>query len=261
MAVQVSRSQQHHDRVVVLLEGALSELPLLSTASVAREMLELPAAACWIGRRDSAGRALLAEMVRPARFDELDIDELGVQLSRDRVRMVILSQEAWRRHAGRLWRRLRSSSVYVCRRGVTRLHRLLCCADTPQTADALLRRISEVLPLQALEVTVLHAEPPPPMWAQALSGIQGMTWPIPLEPAFGPIGPAVPSIVVGGTMVEAAVRRACAMLEPDVVVLGWHRHQVPLPDRWLHPTAWRLSTRLSQDVVLGALSTDGAGVA
>jgi hypothetical protein len=33
-------------------------------------------------------------------------------------------------------------------------------------------------------------------------------------------------------------------------VLGWHRHQLPLPSRWLHPTAWRLSTRLPHDVLL-----------
>ena len=44
-------------------------------------------------------------------------------------------------------------------------------------------------------------------------------------------------------------------LAPDLVVLGWHRHVLPLPGRWLHPTAWRLSRELSSHVLLVPLSS------
>jgi hypothetical protein len=57
-------------------------------------------------------------------------------------------------------------------------------------------------------------------------------------------------VIVDWARPEAAILGACDALRPDLVVLGWHRHRLPLPGPWLHPTAWRLSTRVPSDVLL-----------
>jgi hypothetical protein len=235
-------------QIVVLLEGDASELPLLSCAATARQLLEAPAHFTWMGGSDRAARHLLGEIARQSRFREISLAEVGGLLASNRVELVMLAQRAWRRYASRLWRRIGSSSLFVCRLGVPRPRRLVCCADTAETARCLLATVASVLSVSERDVTVVHADPPPPLWAQticAMSGVNTLPGPAELRPRA-----RWATIVVDWTAPETAVQETCKRLRPDLVVLGWHRHALPVPDRWLHPTAWRLSTQLPHDVLL-----------
>jgi hypothetical protein len=240
--------------VVVLLEGDVSELPLLTSAAALREMIEAPVETCWVEGPHQAARGLLAELAGDTRLRQVEPRELVDRLRSDQVRSILMSQSAWARHAGHLWNRLGSCSIYVHRHGVGRPRRLVCCADTPQTASGLLARIAVGPWIRAEDVAVVHAQPPPPGWVQSLCMLNGVPLPPPEQPRFALTGSGQANVLIDASDPEAAVRSACLALEPDLVVLGWHRHQIPLPCRWQHPTAWRLSTRLPHDVLLVPLT-------
>lgn len=239
-------------RVVALLEGDIAEMPLLRVAAQGREMLELAVDVCWMGGAPRPGRSLLAELAGAAGIHELPERDLADLLGNDRVRTVIISQAAWRRHAGRLWGRTTSSAIYVSRTGAWRPpRRVVCGADSSETADALVDRVRQSLDIRPREIAVVHAVPRPPLWAQTLCGLNGFGWAptmVPEEVRFRCRTPS--SLVVDWESPEAALRKACTSWKPDLVVLGWHRHSFPLPDRWQHRTAWRLSTELPHDVLL-----------
>lgn len=236
--------------VVVLLEGDVSELPLLSAATTIRELTEAPLEMAWVDGPHAAARTLLTELARDHSVRRLEEAELHERLHEGVVRGVMMSQAAWARHAGHLWGELERAHVYVRRQGVDLPRRLLCCADSEATAAGLLARIASGPWMDSQDVSVVHALAQPPMWAQVACQLHGVPLPPPQEPRFELAGGRCPRVVIEGAGPEAAVRSACLALEPDLVVLGWHRHQLPLPSRWLHPTAWRLSTRLPHDVLL-----------
>jgi hypothetical protein len=204
----------------------------------------------WLDGASGAGRPLLSAFAGQAGFRELADENVAEVLQRDRAGAVILSQQAWRHHANRLWRHLHSCPVYICSRGRPRPRRFLCCADTPEAADCMRGHVTALAMSQKTRMTVLRAVPPPSGWALAMGDLYGIAAPPP--PRQGTVRREVwgETIVMDWTRPDVAVRAACSAVKPDVVVVGWHRHLLPLPDRLLHPTAWRLSTSLPYDTLL-----------
>lgn len=243
-------------RLIALLEGDIAEMPLLSVAAQGSEMLETAAHLCWMGPTARPGRPLLAELAGAAGIHRIDEDDFDDLLGRDRVRALLISQSAWRRHAGRVWGRSMSTSIYVSRSGGWKPpRRIVCGAESVPTAEALVDRVRESLDIKAGEIAVVHAVPRPPLWAQTLCGLNGFAWTPPPPEQVRFRCRASSSVMVDWESPENAVRKACGAFRPDLVVLGWHRHSIPLPDRWLHRTAWRLSTELPHDVLLVPLTT------
>jgi hypothetical protein len=66
--------------------------------------------------------------------------------------------------------------------------------------------------------------------------------------------PGIPELIIRAAPAAAAAV-ACVEVQPDLLVAGWHQHRLPLPGRWLHPTAWRLSTSFQSDLLLVPLGT------
>jgi hypothetical protein len=128
---------------------------------------------------------------------------------------------------------------------------VLCGADTPATASALQAQV----PGEDMQVAVVHGAPPPPSWAESLCGLYGFVFPPPEETGARGRTEWGSAQVMDWTKPADAVVAGTEALAPDLVVLGWHRHRVPLPGRWLHPTAWRLSRELSSHVLLVPLSS------
>lgn len=246
-----------------MLEGDIGELPLLGVAARGREMLETVVDLCWIGDAPRAGRPLLGQLADAAGIRQLTESEFDDLLAREQVRAVVISQQAWRRHAGKVWGRTMSSAIYVCRTGMWGPpQRVVCGADTTTTADALLDRVKAAMDLRPREIAVVHAVPRPPLWAQTLCGLHGFGWaPLGITEEFRFRCRTPSSVVLDWDSPETALRKACNSWKPDLVVLGWHRHAFPLPDRWLHRTAWRLSTELPHDVLLVPLRGDNSATA
>lgn len=238
--------------IVVALEGDVAELTVLEAAAAGRELLDVPVSVVWVagGRRRPAG-PLLAEIAAEAGFASLPRDEVAALLDRDRVRLVVIGRHVWVRWSERLWRRLRSSPLLITGEGSLPPRRVLCGADTPETASALLARV----PGEDLQVAVVHGDPPPPSWAESLCGLYGFALPPPQESHARGRTEWGSAQIMGWTKPADAVVAGTAALAPDLVVLGWHRHRLPLPGRWLHPTAWRLSRELSSHVLLVPLSS------
>ena len=67
-------------------------------------------------------------------------------------------------------------------------------------------------------------------------------------PGFASVA-GIRQLVIRAPAAEAAAA-ACSAARTNLLVLGWHQHALPLPERWLHPTAWRLSTSVPGDVLL-----------
>lgn len=243
------------DEILVLLEGDLSELGVLRIASQGREALERPALVSWLEGGSGAGRPLLSAFAGDAGFGELDAGSVPTLLHSDRCRAVVLSQRVWRSRAHRLWRHLQSSAVYICSRSRPSPRRFLCCADTPEAASRMRGHVSAISFADKPRVTVLQAVPPPAGWALAMGDLYGIAAPPPPRQDTVRREDWGETIVMDWTRPDVAVRAACSAVRPDVVVVGWHRHHLPLPDRLLHPTAWRLSTELPYDMLL--LPLDG----
>jgi hypothetical protein len=244
--------------ILVLLEGDLSELGVLRVASRRGGATERPALISWMEGGHRAGRPLLASFADDAGFRELDPGRVQGLLDSDDCRAVILSQRAWRTRAHRLWRHLGSSAVYICSRSrpAPNPRRFLCCADTPEAARRMRGRVSAIALGEKPRVTVLQAVPPPAGWALAMGDLYGITAPPPPRQDMVRREDWGETIVMDWTRPDVAVRAACSAVRPDVVVVGWHRHHLPLPDRLLHPVAWRLSTELPYDTLL--LPLDGS---
>lgn len=241
--------------VLVLLEGDLSELGVLRIASQRADTQDRPALVSWLDGAGGAGRPLLSSFAADAGFREVDPSSVPALLHSDDCRAVVLSQRAWRSRAHRFWRHLQSSAVYVCSSNRPRPLRFLCCADTPEVARRMRSRVSAIAPGQKPRVTVLQAVPPPAGWALAMGDLYGIAAPPPPRQDMVRREDWGETIVMDWTRPDVAVRAACSAVRPDVVVVGWHRHHLPLPDRLLHPTAWRLSTELPYDTLL--LPLDG----
>ncbi|HEX4212728.1 MAG TPA: universal stress protein [Candidatus Dormibacteraeota bacterium] len=241
--------------ILVLLEGDLSELGVLRVAGQRGDAMERPPLVSWLDGRSGAGRPLLSAFAGDAGFRELDPESVPGLLQSDGCRAVILSQRAWRSRAHHLWRHLQSSTVYICNRSRPSPRRFLCCADTPEAAARMRGRVSTIAVDAKPRVTVLQAVPPPAGWALAMGDLYGIAAPPPPRRDMVRREDWGETIVMDWTPPDVAVRAACSAVRPDLVVVGWHRHHLPLPDRILHPTAWRLSTELPYDTLL--LPLDG----
>ena len=126
---------------------------------------------------------------------------------------------------------------------------MLCCADSERTAVGLLDRLRVAMP-DRTSFTLLRALPPPPPWVPGLLAAVGCALPPEDDqPDCFPTTPGIPEVIVRAPAAEAAAA-ACSELRPDLIVVGWHHHVLPLPGRWLHPTAWRLSRSSPSDVLL-----------
>ena len=104
-----------------------------------------------------------------------------------------------------------------------------------------------VLPEGGTRFTLLRALPPPPWWIPGTLAVVGCALPPEdgLPPCFAST-PGIPELIIRAPAAEAAAA-AYRRVRPDLVVVGWHHHRLPLPERWLHPTAWRLSTSFPSD--------------
>jgi hypothetical protein len=236
---------------VALLGGTLDELPLLRAAWLVSSMHPASVELCWTpGSEASAARPLMLELARDAGLDELSPDVLPGLLDRGALDSVMLSPTLWRRLAGTLWPRLHRTSAYICRQASLPPTSVLCCADSYATAAGLLDRLADVLPDGTTRVTLLRAQPPPSPWVLGMMAVAGCGLPPEDDPTSDlPIVGGIPELVIRAPAVEAAAAAFSAM-ETSLLVLGWHRHGLPLPERWLHPVAWRLSKSFPSDVLL-----------
>jgi hypothetical protein len=238
-------------RVAALLTGDLAELPALRAAVSAAALLEAEICISWVGP-DNPGRHLTRELVGDARAEELDMSVLSGLLLAGRVRTTVVPAGLWRRTAQTLWPILSQSSVLVSRGGKILPSTVLVCADNEATETALMARVTSALPGGSVRLSVVRAIPPISSWALGLLATYGFAW---VQSNQDP--PAKSEEDARGvrmiTVHEAAmdaIRHAWQELLPELVVLGWHHHGLPLPASWLHPTAWRLSNQLAADVLL-----------
>jgi hypothetical protein len=236
--------------VVALLGGNLDELPLLRAASLARSRLDTNVELCWVDAQASPAYSLVRELAGVSDVGELSLGQFADQLRSGGVATVMLAPRLWRRVAGALWSRLGRASAYICRRAALPPASALCCADTEENARGLLGRLAAVLPEGSTRFTVLRAVPPPPSWAAGFMAMSGCFWPDLSDGGSSPAGPDGIQVMTVAAPAAAAAAAACSAVHPDLVVLGWHRHALPLPGRWSHPTAWRLSRSLPCDVLL-----------
>jgi hypothetical protein len=237
--------------IVALLGGNVDELPLLRAARLAGTLRGASVQFCWmVGGRAAPARPLIRELALDADLDELSAGAFPALLDQGCVNAVMLAPTLWRRLNTALWRRLRHASVYLCRRASVPPANVLCCADSDATAAGLLDRLAEDLPEGASRLTLLRAVPPPPSWALGMLAVAG--WALPAEDArtagFSNVA-GIPQLVIGAPVARAAAA-ACSTMDTNLLVLGWHQHALPLPERWLHRTAWRLSTSFPGDVLL-----------
>ena len=222
---------------------------MLRAARRAAWMLGQPVGFAWLGR-EHAPRPLVRELARCTGLYELQAQNVQDQLEADTIRCVMLSPTMWRTMAAYLWRRLGTASAYVCRRAALPPARVLCCAESEETAAVLLERVTSVLPRGRAAITLLRALPPAPSWAVgmlAMFGCQAAAEPEASGPGASPR--SVPALTLN-QQPASAVASTFGSIDPDLLVLGWHRHSLPLPEPILHRTAWRLSNSCPGDVLL-----------
>jgi hypothetical protein len=244
-------------RAVALLGGNLDDLPLLRAARLASALHDASVQFCWTpGSEASPARPLVTELARDAGLEELPRDAFSALLYMGRLDSVMLAPALWRRLAGSLWRRLHRTPAYICRNASLPPASVLCCADSDATAARLRDRLANVFPELTNRVTLLRAQPPPSPWILGMLAVVGCGLPAEddrrqdFENVAG-----IPELVIRAPAARAAVE-ALSTTETSLLVLGWHQHALPLPERWLHPVAWRLSTSSPSDVLLVPL---GAG--
>jgi hypothetical protein len=237
-------------RAVALLGGNMDELPLLRAAYLAGSMQDASVQLCWIEGKPSPSRPLIRGLALDAHLGDVSPEGLADLLDSGRVSSVMLAPTLWRQLATRLWRRLHGTSAYICRQASLPPASVLCCADSERTAAGLLDRLRIVLPEGATRFTLLRALPPPPSWVPGMLAVAGCA----LPPEDGPPAcfastPRIRELIIRATPAVAAAA-AYSEVQPDLLVVGWHEHRLPLPGRWLHPTAWRLSTSFPSDLLL-----------
>ncbi|MBJ7599219.1 MAG: hypothetical protein DLM67_16755 [Candidatus Nephthysia bennettiae] len=243
---QTAETRSRRRRVTLLLEGDVSELMLLRVGERARSEPGLEFDACLLADDPRPGLELVTAFA-----GGLDLRRLGWPALQEELRKprqaVFVAPPFWRRHGRALWPALGTTAVYVCRRGRDRVERLLVGADCLPTGVELLGWLDHVPRLDGADRTVVQAIPPPPSWAMTMLAAGG----VPYLPAAGEEPPAdAGRWLVRNQRPERALCEACLDFAPDLVVLGWHAHSLPLPAPFLHSLAWRLSLRLPTDVLL-----------
>jgi hypothetical protein len=242
-------------RAVALLGGNPDEVPVLRAACKVRSLLDVSVDFAWLSGR-SAARPLIRELARDCELDEITFEHLTQLLPKRAVSAVLVGPALWRKTAGFLWRRLGQASAYVCRRATVPPASVMICADSDQTASSLLERMTAVLPNRVPNFTVLRALPPAPLWAAGLLAAFGCPVPVAADELHWS---TTARGMVSLTM-EAPVTRAVAAtypdVHPDLLVVGWHHHLMPLPEPTLHPSAWRLSNSFPGDVLLLPVRSD-----
>jgi hypothetical protein len=236
-------------RAVALLGGNPDEMPVLRAACKARSMLDVSVDFAWLSG-SSAARPLIRELARDCKLDEITLEDLTGLLAKETINAVLLGSTLWRKAAGSLWGRLGQASAYVCRRANVPPASVMICADSDQTAGALMERVTAVLPNRVPNLTVLKALPPAPSWVAGLLAAYGCPLPVAAEEGHSStIARGMESVTVEAT-VTRAVAATCSDTHPDLLVVGWHHHLMPLPEPALHPSAWRLSNSFPGDVLL-----------
>jgi hypothetical protein len=246
LAGQTARTRSRRRRVTLLLEGDVSELVLLRAGERAGGAPGLELDACLLTDDPRPGLELVTAFA-----GGLTLRRLGCRALQDELRTpreaVFVAPPFWRRHGRALWPALGTTAVYVCRRGREQVERLIVGADCLPTGVQLLGWLDHVPRLDGADRTVVQAIPPPPSWAMTMLAAGG----VPYVSAAGEEPPREAGRwLVRNQRAERALREACRDFAPDLVVLGWHRHSLPLPAPFLHPLAWRLSLRLPADVLL-----------
>jgi len=214
-------------------------------------VLETDVCISWVGP-ENVGRTLTRDLVGAERFEELDLTGLLSLLVAGRIQTTVVPAALWRHIAHTLWPMLSRSSLLVCRRGMILPSSILVCADNDATERALISRVSSAVPRGTVRLSVLRAIPPPPSWAFGLAAMYGLLW-VPAEdeiPATRGDDSGDAKLITAHEPTADAIHNAWQRLSPDLVLLGFHRHGLPLPASWLHPTAWRLSNQLTSDVLL-----------
>jgi hypothetical protein len=239
---------------VALLGGNIDELSLLRAVSLACSRLDAAVELCWVESPHSPAYDLVRDLAHDSDLGELSVSQFADMLGSGRVATVMLAPTLWRRVAGALWERLGRASAYICRRASLPPASAMCCADSEASAHALLGRLAAVLPEGSTSFTILRAVPPPPWWAAGLLALSGCFWPEVSDVRPWPDAPDGIHVMTVAAPTTAAAAAACSSVRPDLLVLGWHRHALPLRGRWAHPTAWRLSRSAPCDVLLVPLS-------
>jgi hypothetical protein len=237
--------------VAAVLTGNLGELHVVRAAFSIASVLETDVCIAWVGA-ENVGRTLTREFIGAERFEELDLSQLRGLLVAGRIRTTVVPAGLWRRDGRTLWPMLSGSSILVCRRGTLLPSSILVCADNEATKRALVSRVGSAVPSGTVHLTVLRAIPPPPTWAVSLFALSGFLWMLGQDelPAIGTDDGVDTSVLTVPEPTVDAIQHAWGQLTPELVVLGWHHHVLPLPPSWLHPTAWRLSNQLPSDVLL-----------
>jgi hypothetical protein len=244
-------TSRDESRVAAVLTGNLGELHVARAAFSIASVLKTDLCISWVGAVN-VGRTLTREFFGAERFEELDLSQLRGLLVAGRIRTTVVPAVLWRRAARTLWPMLSRSSLLVCRRGTILPSSILVCADNDATKRALVSRVRSAVPSGAVRISVLRAIPPSPTWAVGLFALSGFLWMRGQDelPATRADDGEDDSMMTVYEPTVDAIKHACVQLTPELVVLGWHRHVLPLPVSWLHPTAWRLSNQLPSDVLL-----------
>jgi hypothetical protein len=236
--------------VVAVLRGDVRELDAVRSAAVAAEALGLPLAGCPLPAVGPA-LGLIRSLCGSAVGLWLGWVELQRELARGGVRCLLVAAETWRSAGPWLWPLAERCALVIQRRAASGPPRhVMLAADSLRTNRVLADWLAEI-GLGPLRVTVAYATVPP--WASSLAATMG--WPIfvtapPLEPRlpWAAVPPGAEPISVQATPLWG-IRSLVAAMQPDLLVLGVHRHRFRLP-LLAHPTAWALSREGPASVAL-----------
>jgi len=237
--------------LVALVRGDLGELETLRVAAQLAEAAGAPLTGCVLPLRPRSGLPLLRDLAGDRVEGWRGWSELAAELrARTAVRGLVVSSSTWRLAARGLWPALERCPVVVQRRRPGGLPGSVLMAVDSRTTNAAMARLLDALGVAApRRITVVYASVP--AWAASLASAMG--YPAlaggPVEERFPwPLAAGANGVCVHSTPFWA-IRCLAHELRPDMVVLGLHRHRVPVP-ALAHPTAWALSRELASDVLL-----------
>jgi len=240
-----------NSRWALVIEGSISELFELPNPSRATGEVGIDVTGYLLGRGPANHliRSVLQDDVR--RW--LSWPELKQSLAGGSLTGLIVSGEAWRRHGARLWSHLPRGNIYVAHRPRGIYTEVMLAAESVATARALLARFTQPPEKAGAALRLVHAVQPSTWQLLAAAGAWGGRWlfedgfPDHLDTGGRGAGPVQAAILAGPP--TTVVRQAVLEAQPDLLVLGWHRHLTRHP-LIAHPIAWRLSRSLPTDVLI-----------
>lgn len=249
MTAVTPRRAARQPGLVTLVRGDVRELAAIEMAALLADVVRAPVLGCVLPLRPRAGLELVRDLAGDCVGRWAAWADVAGGAFED-VRGLVISGHTWREAARQVWPALERCPVYVQHRRPAPHRSVLIAVDSPSTQVALARRLAPMMERPGVRITVAFASVP--SWACSLAAAlgypvfvqrppeEGFPWPLALPGATGVSLPTTPLW---------AIKTLADDLQPDLVVLGLHRHRIREP--WLaHPTAWHLSRELRTDVLL-----------